>query len=78
MNRMSAKFVGRKICETTAWVYEVWSNMGLVCKDKLGDWTLTELGKQIGGRMSESNYLPVPTFEFEKIEKMMREFLKKK
>ena len=51
----------------TAWVYEMWENMGLVIKDKFGDWALTEAGRKIGGRMSNSNYLPVPTFELEEI-----------
>ena len=46
-------------------------------KDKFGDWALTEAGREIGGRMSKSNHLPVPTFEFEKIEKLMIDFYNK-
>lgn len=77
MRRMSASFVGREVGMKTELVYDVWKNMGLVIKDKFGDWALTEAGRNIGGRMSKSNYCPVPTFEFEVIEKMMRAFWNK-
>lgn len=74
MNRMSARFVAKEVGMSTAWVYDMWKNMGLVVKNKLGDWVLTDLGREVGGRMSKSNRLPVPTFEFEIIEKMMIDF----
>lgn len=48
--------------------------MGVVIKDKSGDWILTKYGRSIGGKMSKSNYCPVPTFKFEIIEKKMIDF----
>ena len=48
--------------------------MGLVDKDKFGDWILTAAGRAIGGRMSKGGRLEVPTFDFEVIEKMMIDF----
>ena len=77
MGRMSARFVAIEVGKSTSWVYEMWKDMGLVIKDKFGDWALTEAGREIGGRMSKSNHLPVPTFEFEKIEKLMIDFYNK-
>lgn len=77
MSRMSARYVATKVGQSTPWVYEMWKNMGLVIKDKFGDWTLTEAGRSIGGRMSKSNYKSVPTFDFEVIEQMMIDFYKK-
>ena len=72
--RMSARYVGREVGKSASWVYEMWKDMGLVNKDKFGDWALTELGRSIGGEMSKSNRCPVPTFDFDKIEKMMIDF----
>ena len=77
MDRMSARFVGKAIGTSAEWVYGMWKDMGLVIKDKFGDWALTEAGRSIGGRMSKSNYSPVPTFDFEVIEKLMIDFYKK-
>lgn len=77
MSRMSARFVAIEVGKSTAWVYEMWENMGLVIKDKFGDWALTEAGRKIDGRMSNSNYLPVPTFELEEIKKLMIDFYNK-
>ena len=74
MERMSARFVGRAVGMSTAWVYGMWKDMGLVEKDKFGDWILTAIGKSIGGKMSKNSYRPVPIFEFEVIEKMMIDF----
>lgn len=71
---MSARFVGNKVGKSTKWVYEIWEDMGIVMKDKFGDWILTDLGRKIGGKMSNGNHLSVPTFEFEVIEKMMVDF----
>lgn len=76
MNRMSAKYIGQALSMTTKEVYEMWNDMGLVSKDKFGDWILTELGKEIGGEMSKNNYISVPTFELEKIEQLMVDFYK--
>ena len=56
---------------TTADVYEIWKDMGLVIQDKFGDWALTELGRSFGGKMSKSNHLPVPAFDSDKIIDMM-------
>jgi len=55
----------------------MWKYMGLVIKNKFGDWVLTDSGRKIGGRMSEGNHLSVPTFEFEIIEKKMIDFYNK-
>lgn len=72
--RMSARFVGNKVGMDTKWVYDLWEKMGVVIKDKFGDWILTKYGRSIGGKMSKSNYCPVPTFKFEIIEKKMIDF----
>ena len=77
MGRKSARFVGQAIGMSTEWVYGLWKDMGLVIKDKFGDWALTDIGRSIGGRMSKSNHLPVPTFDFETIEKKMIDFCNK-
>ncbi len=77
MSRMSARFVGRAVGMSTKWVYGMWKDMGLVVKDKFGDWALTAAGHNIGGRMSKSNHYPVPTFDFEVIEQMMIDFYNK-
>ncbi|MGN0178031.1 MAG: hypothetical protein ACI4DY_01120 [Monoglobaceae bacterium] len=77
MSRMSARFVAIKVGKSTSWVYGMWKDMGLVVKDKFGDWALTEMGRTIGGKMSKSTYRPVPTFEFEKVEKLMIDFYNK-
>lgn len=74
MERMSARFVAKRVGMSTEWVYGMWKDMGLVIKDKFGDWILTDLGKTIGGRMSSNSNLSVPTFEFQTVEKMMIDF----
>ena len=74
MERMSARFVARKVGMTTEWVYSMWKDMGLVTKDEFDEWILTEEGKNIGGKMSNSNHCPVPTFDFGVIEKLMIDF----
>ena len=45
MGRMSARFVAEKVGMSAEWVYEMWKDMGLVIKDKFGDWALTEVGR---------------------------------
>ncbi len=77
MSRMPARYIAIKLGQSAAWVYEMWKDMGLVVKNKFGDWTLTEAGYSIGGRMSKGKYLSVPTFDFETIENMMIDFYKK-
>ena len=77
MSRMSARFVGKKVGLSALQVYDMWKDMGLVIKDNLGDWALTEMGKKKGGQMSKSTHSPVPTFEFSTIEKLMIEFYRK-
>ncbi len=74
MSRMSARFVAQKVGMSTQWVYDMWKEMGLVDKDKFGDWILTTAGRAIGGKMSKGSRLEVPTFDFEVIEKMMIDF----
>lgn len=71
MSRMSARYVAQKVKMNTALVYDLWNTMGIVAKDKFGDWTLTEAGREIGGRISKNNYCPVPTFDFNVIEQLM-------
>lgn len=75
MTRMSARFVAKNVGMSTEWVYRMWKEMGLVIKDK-GDWILTQLGYEVGGKMS-NNKISVPTFKFEVIEKLMIEFYNK-
>ena len=77
MSRMSARFVAQKFGMSVKLVYDMWHDMGLVTKDKFGDWILTELGKQHGGKMSNGNRVSVPTFKFEAIEKLMIDFFNK-
>ena len=77
MRRMSARFVAQKVGMTTQWVYDMWKDMGLVDKDKFGDWVLTAAGRANGGRMSKGSRLEVPTFDFEVIEQMMIYFYNK-
>ncbi len=74
MERMSARFVAKRVGMSTKWVYDMWKDMGLVIKDNFGDWILTDLGKKIGGKMSSNSNLSVPTFEFQIVEKMMIDF----
>lgn len=74
MEKLSAHFIATKVGKSTEWVYDMWKDMGLVIKDNFGDWALTEAGKSIGGIMSKSSSHPVPTFDFEVIEKMMIDF----
>ena len=66
MERKSARFIAQMLCNyTTKDVYEIWKDMGLVVKDKFGDWILTDLGKSIGGKMSNGARLSAPTFDAE-------------
>ena len=77
MSRKSARFIADMLSNyTTKDVYDIWKEMGLVIKDNMGDWTLTELGKNIGGKMSNGNRLQVPTFEAEMIIEKMIQFCK--
>ena len=76
MSRMSARFIGQKVCLPTKDVYSMWERMGLVVKDKFGDWVLTEAGKAMGGRSSKGNY-PVPTFKLDEIVNAMIGFYNK-
>lgn len=79
MSRKSARFVAQELLNfSTSDVYECWKDMGLVVKDKFGDWILTEYGRSIGGKMSKNNHLPVPTFDTDQIIEMMIEFCKEK
>lgn len=78
MERKSARFIAEMLCNyTTKDVYEIWKDMGLIVKDKFGDWILTDLGKTIGGRMSKGNRLSVPTFDADLIINKMIEFCEK-
>ena len=76
MNRMSARFVAKKIGMSTTSVYDPWKNMGLVIKDQFGDWVLTDLGRKNGGKMSDGDHLSVPVFDLDMIKKMMIDFNK--
>lgn len=77
MSRVSARFIIHKFgMSDVKWLYSIWKEMGLVMKDNFGDWTLTNLGRNIGGKMSHSSHLPVPTFDEDVIIKLTKEFLK--
>lgn len=78
MSRKSARFIAEMLCNyTTKDVYDIWRDMGLVIKDKFGDWVLTDLGRSLGGKMSNGNRLSVPTFDADFIIEKMIEFCKK-
>ena len=77
MSRMSARFIGKEVGLSTSEVYDMWKDMGLVKKDKFGDWALTEAGRAFGGQVSKSSYCPVPTFKFGDIVNAMIGFYKK-
>lgn len=78
MGRKPASLIAKMLENfTTKDVYEMWKDMGIVVKDKFGDWVLTEAGKSIGGRMSKNSYYPVPIFEDEDIINKMSEFFEK-
>ncbi|MBR2407838.1 MAG: hypothetical protein IKB07_02665 [Lachnospiraceae bacterium] len=78
IGRMSARYIGQKIGMSPKGVYDILEAMGLVQKDNMGDWTLTVLGREMGGRMSEGSRLSVPTFDFDTIISPMVDFWKKK
>ena len=79
MGRKSARFIAEMLSNyTTKDVYEIWKDMGLVMKDKFGDWILTDLGRSMGGKMSNGNRLSVPTFNAYFIIDKMIEFCKQK
>lgn len=61
---------------TTKDVCDICNDMGLVIKDKFRDWLLTDLGKPIGGKMSNGNRLSVSTFNVELIIDKMIAFCK--
>lgn len=76
--RCSAKYIAKQLEGfTTTDVYKMWMDMELVVKDKLGGYSLTQKGIDIGGRVSKSNYNPVPTFDDDKIIKTMINWYKK-
>ena len=78
MGMKSARFIAQELINyTTKDVYEIWKDMGLVIKDKFGDWVITELGRSIGGKMSKGTRLSVPIFDSDKIIDMMRDLYKK-
>lgn len=78
MGRMSARFIAQKLIDWSASdVYECWKDMGLVVMDKVGGWDLTDLGRNIGGKLSNSNHSPVLTFDADKIITMMIDFCEK-
>lgn len=75
--RKSARYIARELIGfSTSDVYALWRDMGLVKKDGFGGWSLTALGFEVGGRVSRSNYNPVPTFDSDKIIDMMIDFCK--
>ena len=77
MSRKSARFIAEMLSNyTTTDVYEIWRDMGLVVKDKFGDWVLTDVGRSLGGKMSSGERLSVPTFNAEFIIDKMIEFCK--
>ena len=78
MSRKSARFIAQDLVDfSTSDVYECWNDMGVVAKDKVGDWTVTDYGESVGGKMSRSNYQQVPTFD-DTIIDMMIDFCNKR
>ena len=76
MSRKSARYVARDVGLSTGEVYGMWKDMGLV-DNKLGDWKLTDKGRENGGKTSKSGYNPVPTFESDTIiDKMIKHYKK--
>ena len=73
---MSARFIAPKIGFTTKDVYQMWNDMGVIEKDKWGNWILTEAGRNLGGRLSGGN-CPVPTFKIDTIVNAMCDFYNK-
>lgn len=79
MERKSARFIAEMLCNYTATdVYDVWKDMGLVVRDKFGDWILTDFGKSYGGKMSNGSSLSVPSFEADFIIEKMIKFCEKR
>ena len=77
MSRKSARFIADMLANyKTKDVYDIWKDMGLVVKDRFGDWVLTEAGRACGGKMSSGNRLSVPTFDADLIINKMIEFCK--
>lgn len=79
MGRKSARFIAEMLTNyTTKDVYEIWKDMGIVVKDKFGDWIVTDLGRSLGGKMSNGDRLSVPTFNADFIIDKMIEFCEQK
>lgn len=79
MGRKSAQYIAKILSNyTTKDVYDIWKDMGIVIKDKFGDWIITDLGRALGGKMSSGNRLSVPTFDADFIIDKMIEFCKNK
>ena len=79
MGRKSARFIAEMLTNyTTKDVYEIWKDMGIVVKDKFGDWIVTDLGQSLGGKMSNGDRLSVPTFNADFIIDKMIEFCEQK
>lgn len=75
--KKSARFIAQCFSGYTAKdVYDIWNDMGVIFKDKMGCWKLTDLGRNIGGSMSKSDY-PQPVFEEDMIIDKMIEFFNK-
>lgn len=67
MGRQSPRFFGIRIGKSAKEVYELWENKGLIEKVPLTNgfmWRITELGRSLGGRLSDQG---TPTFDLEKI-----------
>lgn len=76
--RCSARYIAQQLEGfTTKDVYKMWLDMGLVVKDKFGGYSLTVLGFNLGGKVSKSNYNPVPTFDDDKIIELMIDWYNK-
>ncbi|MBR4101010.1 MAG: hypothetical protein IKK51_03915 [Oscillospiraceae bacterium] len=75
--KKSAKFIAQLLVGYTSKdVYDIWEDMGIVFKDKMGSWKITDLGRSIGGSMSKSDYSQ-PVFEEDIIIDKMIEFYNK-
>ena len=55
----------------------LWHKIGLTARDEQGRWALTELGKQMGGKMLQKGQQMLPSFDPKRIEKLVADFCDK-
>jgi hypothetical protein len=72
MARMSARFIGLELGKSAKEVYAILHQLGLVEKDKYGDWIVTVAGREVTGAMSRGDY-SVPTFDLDTIKGLIKD-----